>query len=162
MLGFALGALPSTRARAAGRLGALRPALALVAVAAIIPQYVVLAAGTHLRNSQQAFNAGNGARARSEALAAKAIEPWAASSYLELGFVEEQEGKQSSGSDAQAHFTAAAHWLDEAISRSRRDWTLWAIAARIEARRGRTGPARRDLAEVRRLNPHSLLFQGGP
>ena len=60
MLGFALGALPSARASAAGRLGVLRPAIALVAVAAIIPQYVVLAAGSHLRNSQAAFRANNG------------------------------------------------------------------------------------------------------
>jgi tetratricopeptide (TPR) repeat protein len=152
MLGFALGALPSTRASVGGRFGALRAALALVAVAAIIPQYVVLAAGSHLRNSQAAFKAGNAARARSEALAAKSIEPWAASPYLQLGLVSEAEG----------HFTAAADWLDEAISRSRRDWTLWLTAARIETRRGRVGPARRDLAEARRLNPNSPVFQAGP
>ncbi|MGH3055255.1 MAG: O-antigen ligase family protein, partial [Gaiellaceae bacterium] len=60
MLGFALGALPSQRASAWGRFGAVRPVLALVAVAAIIPQYVVLASGTHLRNSQTAYTAGDG------------------------------------------------------------------------------------------------------
>jgi len=151
-LGFALGAVPAIRATAGGRLGALRPALALVAVAAIIPQYVVLAAGTHLRNSQQAFLARDGDRARSEALAAKAIEPWAASPYLQLGFVDEAEG----------NYAAAAHWLDEAISRSRRDWSLWLTAARIEAKRGKIAAARRDLAEARRLNPHSPIFQGAP
>ena len=91
MLGFALGALPSTRARAWGRSDVLRPVLALVAVAAIIPQFVVLAAGTHLRKSQDAYNAGGGPRARSEALAAKAIEPWAASPYLQLGLISEDE-----------------------------------------------------------------------
>jgi O-antigen ligase/polysaccharide polymerase Wzy-like membrane protein len=149
MLGFALGAIPSTRSSAAGRFGTLRPALALVAVAAIVPQYVVLAAGTHLRNSETAFNAGNGTRARSEALAAKAIEPWAASPYLQLGLV----------SEAQGNNTAAAHWLDEAIRRSRRDWTLWLTAARIETRRGHVGSARRDLAEARRLNPSSPVFR---
>lgn len=151
MLGFALGAFPSTRATAGRRFGALRPALALVAVAAIIPQYVVLAAGSHLRNSQVAFNAGDTAKARSEALAAKSIEPWAASSYLQLGLVSEAEG----------HFTAAAHQLDDAINRSRRDWQLWLTAARIETERGKAGPARRDLAEARRLNPGSPIFQAG-
>jgi tetratricopeptide (TPR) repeat protein len=148
MLGFALGAIPSTRSSAAGRFGALRPALALVAVAAIVPQYVVLAADSHLHNSQTAFNARNAARARSEALAAKAIEPWAASPYLQLGLVSEADG----------HYTAAAHWLGEAIRRSKRDWTLWLIAARIETRRGNVGAARRDLAEARRLNPSSPIF----
>jgi len=148
MLGFALGAIPSTRSSAAGRLGALRPALALVAVAAIVPQYVVLAAGSHLRNSETAFNARDATRARSEALAAKAIEPWAASPYLQLGLV----------SEAQGNYAAAAHWLDEAIRRSRRDWTLWLTAARIETKRGDVGAARRDLDEARALYPSSPVF----
>jgi O-antigen ligase len=155
-LGFALGALPSTRMGASGRLGArlgaLRPALALVAVAAIVPQYVVLAAGSHLRNSQAAFVAGDAATAQSEALAAKAIEPWAATPYLELGLVSEAEG----------NFGTAARWLDKAIRRSRDDWTLWYIAARIETKRGQAGPARRDLAEVRRLNPNLPLSGKAP
>jgi hypothetical protein len=143
MLGFALGALPSVRAHAGGRLGLLRPAIALVAVAAIIPQYVVLAAGSHLRDSQAAFRANDGATSRSEALAAKAIEPWASSPYLQLGFVSEGEG----------HFNAASKWLDDAISRSKNDWSLWLIAARIETERGNAALARRDLAQARRLNP---------
>jgi O-antigen ligase len=151
MLGFALGALPSTRASREGRFGVLRPALALIAVAAIVPQYVVLAAGSHLRNSQDAFAAGNGARARSEALAAKAIEPWAASPYLQLGLV----------SEAQGNLDSAAQWLHEAIKRSKRDYTLWLIAARIEGKRGNAGPALRDLHEARRLNPNSIAFHGG-
>jgi hypothetical protein len=151
MLGFALGALPSTRTTAE-RFGALRPALALVAVAAIVPQYVVLSAGSHLSSSHAAFRAGNAARARSEALAAKAIEPWAATPYLQLGFVSEAEG----------NFGAAAHWLDEAIKRSPRDYNLWLIAARIEGERGRAGPAVRDLHKARTLNPNSTAFSGGP
>ena len=88
---------PRRARRRVGAFGALRPALALVAVAAIIPQYVVLAAGSHLSNSQAAYSAGDGARARSEALAAKAIEPWAASPYLQLGFVAEAEGNLRRG-----------------------------------------------------------------
>jgi hypothetical protein len=148
MLGFAVGALPAERAGAWGRSGTLRPLIALLAVAAIIPQYVVLAAGSHLSNSHEAFNAGNGSRARSEALSAKAIEPWAASPYLQLGFVAEGEG----------HLTDAARWAHEAIRRSRRDWSLWASAANFEAEAGNVRAARRDLAEARRLNPHSKLL----
>jgi tetratricopeptide (TPR) repeat protein len=122
-------------------------------VAAIVPQYVVLAAGSHLRNSQAAFNAGDAEGARSEALAAKALEPWAASPYLQLGFVSEAEG----------NLAGAAHWLDEAISRSRRDYNLWLIAARIEAKRGKGGSAVRDLHEARRLNPNfRTALSGSP
>jgi hypothetical protein len=148
MLGFALGALPAQRATAWGRFGVLRPVLALVAVAAIIPQYVVLAAGTHLHNSQVAFNAGDGPKARSEALAAKAIEPWAASPYLQLGFVAEAEDQP----------TEAVHWGREAIRHSRRDWDVWANAAIFETRAGNVAAAKRDLAEARRLNPHSTVL----
>jgi O-antigen ligase/polysaccharide polymerase Wzy-like membrane protein len=145
MLGFALGALPSERPAAWGRFGVLRPALALLAVAAIIPQYVVLASGTHLRNSQNAFSAGDGPRARSEALAAKAVEPWAASPYVQLAFVAE----------AAHHYPEAVRWGREAISRSRDDWSLWAAQAFFETKNGNVAAARRDLAEARRLNPHS-------
>jgi hypothetical protein len=148
MLGFALGALPAQRASAWGRFGAFRPILALVAVAAIIPQYVLLAAGSHLRNSQAAYNARNGPRARSEALAAKAIEPWAASPYLQLGFVAE----------AEHNYSEAVRWGNEAIQRSRRDWSVWANVAVFETMNGNVAAARRDLAEARRLNPHSTVL----
>ena len=147
MLGFALGALPAERAVAWGR-ETLRPILALVAVAAIIPQYVVLAAGSHMSNSQDAYIAGDGAKARSEALAAKAIEPWAASPYLQLGFIAEAEG----------NFNDAARWAHRAIRRSRRDWSLWASAAKFETEAGNIPAARRDLAEARRLNPNSTVL----
>jgi tetratricopeptide (TPR) repeat protein len=128
----------------------VRPVVALIAVAAIIPQYVLLAAGSHLRNSQAAFNAGDAAKVRSEALAAKALEPWAASPYLQLGLLAE----------AQGNLRGAAHWLDEAIQRSQRDYSLWLTAARIEVKRGDAHAAKRDLAEARRLNPNSTAFTG--
>ena len=148
MLGFALGALPAERAVAWGRSDTIRPILALVAVAAIIPQFVVLAAGSHMSNSQDAYTAGDGARARSEALAAKALEPWAASPYLQLGFVAEAEG----------HFAQASRWAHEAIRHSRREWSLWASAAKFETEAGNIPAAKRDLAEAHRLNPHSKVL----
>jgi hypothetical protein len=149
MLGFALGALPSTRA-AWSRSGFVRPAIALLAVAAIIPQFVVLAAGTHLSNSHAAFDANDAAGARSEALAAKAIEPWASSPYLQLGLISEAEGD----------FNTAGQYLDEAISRARDNYLLWLTAARIEARAGNGRQAVRDLQEARRLNPNSFAITG--
>jgi len=148
MLGVALGALPASRATAWRGSGVLRPALALVAVAVIIPQYVFLSSSGHLSNSYAAYRAGDGDRARSEALEAKAIEPWAAGPYLQLGFVAE----------AQHHYGEAVHWANEAIRRSRDDWNLWAAKAAFETGNGNVAAARRDLAEARRLNPHSGLL----
>ena len=57
--------------------------------------------------------------------------------------------------EAEGDSRQASHWLDEAISRSSRDYSLWLTAARIEIRRGDPAAAKRDLAEARRLNPHS-------
>jgi O-antigen ligase len=144
MLGVAMGSLPATRATAWGRAGIVRPAIAVLAVAAIIPQFVVLAAGSHLRNAQDAFYAGDAPRARSEALAAKAIEPWAATPYLWLGLTAEGDG----------NYKVASRWLSDAISRSRRDYQLWLRAAIIEYKRGDARTAMRDLAEAHRLNPN--------
>ena len=121
----------------------IRPLLALVAVAAILPQVVVLAAGIHLRNSQDAVAAGNASRAGSEALAAKAVEPWAATPYLQLGLV----------SEAETNYADASHWLNLAIKRSSDNWYLWYIAARIDTKRGAIDLAKRDLDESRRLDP---------
>jgi O-antigen ligase len=172
MLGLALGALPSQGSSGWGRFGALRPVLALVAVAAIIPQYVALASGSHLRNAQDAVDAAKSAsvlgrralaagdetqarsdaaqaaaqaaRARSEALRMKALMPWAATPYFELAVLSQYEGD----------FTSASQWIDMAIHRSPRDWNLWTRAAIIETRAGNARAARRALAEARLLNPN--------
>jgi hypothetical protein len=151
LLGLALGAGPSARAGARSRVGLLRPLVALVAVAAIVPQVVVLAAGIHLRNSQAAAAAGNGARAKSEALAAKAVEPWDSAPYLQLALVDE----------GLHQLDAAKAAIDAAIRRSPLDWRLWLAAIRIDGERGDLGAVRRDLAEVQRLNPHAEILQGG-
>jgi hypothetical protein len=151
LLGVALGARPSTRARDWERFGALRPLLALVAVAAIVPQVVLLAAGIHIRNSNAAIDAGDGARAKSEALAAKAVEPWDAATWLQLAFVERNFGQ----------YNAASTAIRSAIRRSPRDYILWEEAAKIDTFRGDVDAVHRDLAEVRRLNPNASIFKEG-
>jgi O-Antigen ligase len=151
LLGVALGARPSTRAGEWERFGAVRPLLALVAVAAIVPQVVLLAAGIHIRNSNAAIDAGNGARAKSEALAAKAVEPWDAATWLQIAFVERRLGQ----------YKAASADIAAAIRRSPRDYTLWEEAATIDTYRGDVDAVHRDLAEVRRLNPYAAIFQTG-
>ncbi len=65
LLGVALGARPPTRAADWRRMSVARPLLALLAVAAIVPQLVVLASGIHVQRSQAAVHAGNGERAKS-------------------------------------------------------------------------------------------------
>jgi O-antigen ligase/polysaccharide polymerase Wzy-like membrane protein len=149
MLGLALGALPSTRAEAWERFGVFRPVLAIVAVAAVIPMFVVLAAGIHLDNSRTAVNAGDAGEAKSQALAAKAIEPWAASPYVQLARIEQ----------AQRDYDSARAWLSGALSRSPRDWSLWYIAAQIDTQRGEIPLARREIGRARALNPSSSFLK---
>lgn len=148
-LGLALGALPSERASSATRIGLVRPLVALLAVAAIVPQVVVLAAGIHLSNSQSAAAVQNLARARSEALAAKAVEPWAASPYTQLARIAQKEGR----------YDEARQWIGLAIDRSSQDWSLWLIASQIDADRGKARAAVAELNKARALNPHAAVFQ---
>jgi hypothetical protein len=150
LLGVALGARPSTRAGEWGRFGVARPLLALLAVAAIVPLVVVLAASIHIRNSGAAVDAGNGARAKSEALAAKAVEPWDAATWLQLAVVESKLRE----------YGAAGSAIRSAIRRAPDNYRLWVAAAEIDAFRGDVGAVHRDLAEVRRLNPHAKILQG--
>jgi O-Antigen ligase/Tetratricopeptide repeat len=151
MLGVALGARPSTRAGDWGRFGMARPVLALIAVAAIVPQVVVLASGIHLENSQAAVRAGNGDRAKREALAAKAIEPWDAQTWLQLALVETQLQQ----------YAAASSAIRSAISRSPDDYRLWEAAAQVDTYLGDINAVRADLAQIRRLNPNASILQSG-
>jgi hypothetical protein len=151
LLGVALGARPSTRVGEWGRFGALRPVLALVAVAAIVPQVVVLAAGIHIQNSDSALSADDGARAKSEALAAKAVEPWDAATWFQLATVERSLGE----------YKAASVSIRSAIRRSNRDYLLWEEAARIDTYRGDVAAVHRDIAQVRLLNPYASIFRSG-
>jgi hypothetical protein len=151
LLGVALGARPSTRAGVWEHFGVVRPLLALLAVAAIIPQVVVLASTIHLRNSKAAFDARDGARAKSEALAAKAVEPWDAATWLQLALVEQSLGEND----------AAYSAIRSAIHRSPRDYAIWLAAARIDAYRGDIAAVHRDFAKVRLLNPNAPILHGG-
>jgi len=151
-LGVALGTLPCRPAPSARRIGLFRPALALLAVAAVVPQVVVLAAGVHLNASRGVAAAGDPARATEQALAAKAVEPWAASPYLQLGQLAEGQGQY-----VQAH-----HWLVLAIDRSPQNWVLWLIASQIDVYRGRVAAAARELDRAHALNPHGRVFQNSP
>lgn len=150
-LGLALGALPSGRPAPWGRFGVTRPVLALLAVAAIVPQVAVLAAGLHLSNSQTADGVGNFTRAKSQALAAKAVEPWASTAYVQLALIDEQLGQ----------LAAARVLFGDAIRRSHDDWQLWRYAAQVDVRLGKILQAKREIDEARRLDPLEPTLQVG-
>ena len=58
-----------------------------------------------------------------------------------------------------AHLTPAQA-IAEALDRSSRDWRLWLVAARIEARSGDIQGARASIRRAAALNPRSPVFAG--
>src|SRR5205085_5322807 len=96
---------------------------------------IMLLAQSRLDDSSAAANRGDLKEARSAALDTRAIQPWAASPYLQLALVEEE-----SGSLPNAH-----RRIREAIERDRTDWRLSLVAARIEVKLGLIRQAKKDL-----------------
>ena len=107
-----------------------------------------LLAASKIRDSQEAVQRGDGDAAISNALAARTVEPWAASPYLQLALVAEQAGR----------LQQARAWIRAAIERDRTDWRLWVVSSRIETRLGRIEAARASLARARDLNQRSGLL----
>ena len=152
--GLALGGAAVAGAAAFPRWGA-RPvspgprvtmiAIALVAAAIQVPGLV---STERLRASGAELRGGSVERAHELADDAVQAEPWAAEPYVQRALVEEQEGD----------LTAAREDAREAIDRERTNWRRHLVLARIEARAGHRSAVNAELAEARRLAPHSLFL----
>lgn len=124
------------------------PGLTVLAAAWVLLclQAIPLLADFKIRDSQTAAADGRIAHAAKAARAAKSLEPWAATPYLQLALVAEQADD----------LPEARTWIREAIERDQRDWRLWLVSARLEAKSGAIGAARRSLARAEALSPRSL------
>jgi O-Antigen ligase len=125
------------------KVAALAAALAII-VAQAVPGLVDL----RLQSSEAAVRHGQLERAFSHALAARAIEPWAASPYVQLALVDEARGRTKT----------AEGWIEGALDRNPVSWTSWLIAARLQTKLGAIPAARRSLHRARELNPRSTIF----
>jgi Flp pilus assembly protein TadD len=126
--------------------------VAVVAVAwcLVLAQAIPLLAHGEIGDSQEAARRGDLGEALDEASAARDIEPWAATPYLQLALVAEQTG----------NLRVARRWTVDAIERDDRDWRLWLVLARLETKLGRTAAAERSLRRAVELYPRSPLFEG--
>ena len=70
------------------------------------------------------------------AAAAQALEPWAASPYLQLALVREAAGDLAGARAA----------IEDAIERDPLDWRLWLVRTRLETKDGAVAEARESLA----------------
>jgi len=134
--------------RRSRRATGVRAAVVAIAVVAICVEGIVLLAQSRLDDSQAAANRGDLAEAHAAALDARAIQPWAASPYLQLALVEEESG----------NLRGAHRRIRAAIDRDSTDWRLYLIAARVSVKLGLIREAKKDLAHARELNPRSPLF----
>ena len=122
----------------------------LVAWAVIAAQLIPLLAQRALARSEAAVERGDLADAEGEATAARNVQPWAASPYLQLALVAEERGDLSQ----------ARRRIREAIERDPRNWRLWLTATRIDVKLGDLDGAETSLRRAVELNPRSPLFKG--
>ena len=140
-------AAPDVR-RARRRRLAPRAAVVAACAVAICVEGVLLVSNARLQESQSAAARGDIVAARSAALDARALQPWASSPDLQLALLAEQS----------QDLPAARERIGEAIDRDNSDWRLWLVSARIETEAGNISKARRDLRRAKSLNPRSPLF----
>lgn len=114
--------------------------LAWVSAAALIAPLLV---EREINSSRDAAAKGEIAAAIDHARSARAIEPWAASPYVQLGLLAELGGD----------YRAATARFGEAIDREDRNWQLYFLRSRVEREAGDAPAARADMAKVKELNP---------
>jgi tetratricopeptide (TPR) repeat protein len=142
---------PRAASRAEGRrygLAVLGLVVAWIAAIALIGPLLV---DREIKDSQHAAAAGNLASAVDHANAARSIEPWAASPYLQLGLLAELRHE----------YPVAGERLTQAIEREDRNWQLYYLRARVRSEAGDRAGARADLEQARRLNPLASEPRGG-
>jgi O-Antigen ligase len=123
-------------------------AIAWLAALALIGPLLV---NRELNQSRAAAAEGNLPVAIDRANTAQTIEPWAASPYIQLGLLAEEQGDYAGGVGR----------LTQAIEREDRNWLLYYLRARMAQQAGDTAAARADLREALLLNPEEACLQGG-
>lgn len=129
----------------------LGPAIAAVALLAVLVQLPGLVGTSEIRRSQQAVRAGDLDEARDRANRAIDTMPWASSPFLQRGLVDEQAGQLQSATES----------LKLAIRRDPYDWRLSLVLARIEASANHPEEALAAYRKAKSLRPNGQFFPGG-
>ena len=143
-----LAAAESRPARFSRRRYGIGIAVLVAGWALICVQAIPLLTQYTLASSQEAVREDDLGAALDRALAARQLQPWGASPYLQLALVHERRDD----------LAAAEAAIREAIERDPLDWRLWLVAARVETEAGDIAAARESLARAIALNPRSPLF----
>ena len=152
-LALMVGPLPGSVGRE--RRLTLRPAIVVAGLTAawflVCMQAIPYLSELRIRASQQAAARGDGVAALDAAESARAIQPWAASPWLQVALVREELG------DLRAAESTIARARDQDSS----DWRLWLVTARLQTKLGDVAAARASLRRAKGLNPRSPLFHDG-
>lgn len=114
---------------------------------AILLAGIVFVTELKLGDSREAVDHDDLPAAAQDARDAAEVQPWAAEPRLQLALVEELGGDPAAAREA----------IREAIDRAPEDWSLWAIAARIEDGAGNEEAAREARERAHQLNPRAAL-----
>ena len=152
----ALGLLTGPASTAVDAVGEPRRGRRLaIGVAALVAGWILIVAqalpflsNLEISRSQAAVRADDTDTALDRAEAAQALEPWAASPYLQIALVRETAGDLAGARAA----------IEDAIERDPLDWRLWLVRTRLETKDGAVAEARESLARAVELNPQSPLF----
>jgi hypothetical protein len=130
----------------------LRPRVLLVpaAILALILIAIPLTSTIEYRASQTAVNGGQLHKALTDAKTAAAIEPGAASPYLQQALVLEQADD----------IAAAAHAIRQAIAREPTNFALWQVASRIATEQDHPRQAVADYRRALVLFPNYTILYG--
>jgi hypothetical protein len=138
----------AVRAPRSGRRLAVGVAALVAGWILIVAQALPFLSSLEISRSQAAVRANDTEAALDRAEAAQALEPWAASPYLQLALVRETAGDLAGARAA----------IADAIERDPLDWRLWLVRTRLETKDGAVAEARESLARAIELNPRSPLF----
>jgi O-Antigen ligase len=125
-----------------------RAAVAVVSLVAIFSIVRPLAGSRAITDSQQDVASGDLPAALAKADDATAIEPYAATSYLQKALVLERLGR----------LEPAANAARRATRKESTNWRTWLVLSRLEAEAGNAQAAVDAYLEGRRLNPRSGIF----
>ena len=126
-----------------------RIGVAAIALAAVVVVAIPTATLMEIRDSQADVRAGRLDDALEAARDAGGLEPYASTPNLQEALILERQGA----------LPAAAAAARTATEKESTNWRLWVVLARIEAERGRVGPALEAYEVAHSLNPLSDFFR---
>lgn len=126
-----------------------RAAFAAAALVALVAVAIPLAGASAVRDSQASVREGDLGHALAEARTAARTQPYAGTPLLQEALIHELAGDLPRAREA----------VVAAAAKEPRNWRIWVVRSRLEARAGDADAALRSFRRARDLNPRSPLLR---